>query len=134
MGRVVKIVLDTCALIWWSLDPDKLSHAAKDACRQMEKEKNGLVPSIAIWEIAIKIKNKKLDLGVDLNEYVAYLKKSNVVRIVSIDENLWIESVKLEWTHRDPADRIVVALANINRASIITVDREIRNFYSKVIW
>ena len=82
MGRSVKIVLDTCALIWWSLDPDKLSEAAKDACDHLERNKNGLVPSIAIWEIAIKIKNKKLDLGVDLDKYVASLKKSSVVRIV----------------------------------------------------
>jgi PIN domain nuclease of toxin-antitoxin system len=134
MGRIVKIVLDTCALIWWSLDPDKLSHAAEEICNQMEKQKNGLVPSIAIWEIAIKIKNKKLDLGVDLNEYIASLKKSSIIRIVPIDEDLWLESVKLEWTHRDPADRIVVALASNNKASIITADREIRDFYSQVIW
>lgn len=134
MGRSVKIVLDTCALIWWSLDPDRLSPAAKDCCNQMEKGKNGLVPSIAIWEIAIKIKNQKLDLGVDLNQYVAALKKSDVMTIVPIDEDLWLESVKLEWIHRDPADRIVVALATMNQASIITADREIRNFYSKVIW
>ncbi len=32
----------------------------------MEQEKNGLVPSTAVWEIAIKIKNRKLDLGVDV--------------------------------------------------------------------
>ena len=134
MGRTVKIVLDTCALIWWSLDPDKLSQSAKDVCNQMEKEKNGLVPSIAIWEIAIKIKNKKLDLGVDLNEYVASLKKSSVVRIVPINEDLWLESVKLEWSHRDPVDRVVVALASSNQASIITADKEIRDFYSEVIW
>ena len=134
MGRTVNIVLDTCALIWWSLDPDKLSPSAKDACNQMEREKNGLVPSISIWEMAIKIKNKKLDLGVDLNEYVTSLKKSNVVRIVPIDADLWLKSVKLEWTHRDPADRIVVALAKSDRASIITADKEIRDFYSDVIW
>jgi len=28
MERIVKIVLDTCALIWWSLDPNKLTSAA----------------------------------------------------------------------------------------------------------
>jgi PIN domain nuclease of toxin-antitoxin system len=134
MDRSVKIVLDTCGLIWWSLDPDRLSQSAKEVCQQMEKEKNGLVPSTAVWEIAIKIKNKKLDLGVNLNEYVASLKKSSVVRIVPIDEDVWLGSVKLEWNHRDPVDRVVVALASINQASIITADREIRSFYSDVIW
>ena len=130
----MKIVLDTCALIWWSLDPDKLSTTAKDACREMEKKKNGLVPSISIWEIAIKIKNKKLDLGVDLERYVATLKKSDVVQIIPIDEDIWLKSVSLDWTHRDPADRVVVALAEITQAAIITSDRQIKSFYSKVIW
>ena len=134
MGRTVKIVLDTCALIWWSLDPDKLSQTALNLCNRMEKEENGLVPSISIWEIAIKIKNKKLDLGVDLNDYVTSLKKSSVVSIVPVNEDMWLDSVKLEWEHRDPADRVVVALAKSNQAPIITADREIRNFYSDVIW
>ena len=134
MERIVKFVLDTCALIWWSLDPDKLSQPAKDACKQMEREKNGLVPSTSIWEIAIKIKNNKLDLGVDLQKYVFSLKKSDVVTIVPIDEDLWLESVKLEWTHRDPVDRIVVALADLEQGSTITADRKIRNFFSDAIW
>ncbi|MEG4939118.1 type II toxin-antitoxin system VapC family toxin [Microcoleus sp. F4-D5] len=111
MAGSMTVVLDTCALIWWSLDPEKLSQSAKDACQQMEQEKNGLVPSTAIWEIAIKIKNHKLDLGVSIDDYIATLKKSNVIRIVPIDEDIWLESVKLEWEHRDPADRVVVAVA-----------------------
>ena len=134
MGRSVKIVLDTCALIWWSLDPNKLSEAAKNACTEMERKKNGLVPSISIWEIAIKVKNKKLDLGVDLNQYVATLKKSDVVKILPVDEDVWLKSVNLEWIHRDPADRVVVALAEIAQAAIITSDQQITGFYSQVIW
>jgi len=130
----MKIVLDTCALIWWSLDPDKLSLRAKEACEIMEQEKNGLVPSISIWEIAIKIKNKKLDLGVNIDEYVATLKNSDVVCIVPIDEEIWLESVKLDWEHRDPADRVVVAIAQRNKAKIITADRTISSFYSPVVW
>lgn len=134
MAGSIKIVLDTCALIWWSLDPDKLSQGAKEACYTMEQEKNGLVPSTAVWEIAIKSKNQKLDLGVDIDDYIATLKKSNVIRIVPIDEEIWLESVKLEWEHKDPVDRVVVAVAKINHASIITADRKIADFYPLVIW
>jgi len=134
MATIVKIVLDTCALIWWSLDPARLSEQAKEACNYMERDKNGLIPSMSIWEIAIKIKNQKLDLGVNLNEYVVTLKKSSAVEIVPIDENIWMESVSLEWGHRDPVDRVVVALARSSQAAIITADKEIANFYSEVIW
>ena len=134
MARSMKVVLDTCALIWWSVDPDKLSQRAKEACQQMEQEKNGLVPSTAIWEIAIKVKNHKLYLGINIDDYIATLKKSNVVRIIPIDEEIWLESVKLEWEHRDPVDRVVVAVAKVNQAAIITADKKIASFYSLVIW
>ena len=134
MAGNIKIVLDTCALIWWSLDPDKLSQKAKAACEQMEQKKNGLVPSTAVWEIAIKIKNRKLDLGVDIDDYIATLKRSDVVRIIPIDEEIWLDSVRLEWEHRDPADRVVVAIAQRNQASIITADQKISSFYSSVVW
>ena len=42
----MKIVLDTCALIWWSLDPNCLSESAKNLCDLMAIERNGLVTSI----------------------------------------------------------------------------------------
>jgi PIN domain nuclease of toxin-antitoxin system len=121
-------------LIWWSLDPQKLSPIAKEACDRMEQEKNGLVASISIWEIAIKIKNGKLDLGISLGTYVKTLRKSDVIRIIPIDESLWLESVALEWTHKDPADRVIVALARQYQSSIITADRLVAEFYPAIIW
>ena len=130
----MNFILDTCALIWWSLDPDQLSPKAKIACDQMEQLKNGIVPSTAIWEVAIKVKNGKLDLGVDLVDYVATLQKSDVIQILPIDETLWLKSVQLPWQHRDPADRVVVAIAEQNQTAIITADKKIADFYSPVIW
>ena len=128
------VVLDTCALIWWSLDPNKLSRPAKSACEEMEVEKNGLVASISLWEVAIKIKNQKLDLGVSLTTYMETLQKSDVITIIPIDENLWLESVALKWNHKDPADRVIVALAKKYQADLITADKIIMGFYDSVIW
>lgn len=130
----MNIVLDTCALIWWSLDPEKLSSSAQEACQIMERDKNGLVASISIWEIAIKVKNKKLDLGVPLPIYVETLEQSDVLQIVAIDQILWLKSVFLEWHHRDPADRVIVSLAMQYQIPIITSDKIISEFYSSVIW
>jgi PIN domain nuclease of toxin-antitoxin system len=134
MGRNMTVVLDTCALIWWSLDPDQLSPTAKSACEEMEVEKNGLVASISLWEIAIKIKNKKLDLGISVTSYLETLQKSDVITIISIDENLWLESVALEWSHKDPADRVIVAVAEKYQGDLITADKIIMGFYDSVIW
>lgn len=130
----MSVVLDTCALLWWSLDPKELSSAAVSAIEKMEREKNGITPSMAIWEIAIKVKKKKLDLGIPLDSYVSALKKSDVVQIVPVNEDILIKSVNLEWLHRDPVDRIVVALALQKGCSIITKDSTIQEFYKETIW
>jgi PIN domain nuclease of toxin-antitoxin system len=130
----MKIILDTCALIWWSLDPDLLSVSAKNLCDEMEQKKNGLVASISLWEIALKVKNNKLDLGIDLNVYINTLFRSDVIQIIPIDVDLWVNSVNLDWDHRDPADRVVVALADKYQAELITKDTIIKNFYSLTVW
>ena len=128
------IILDTCALLWWSLDPDELSPVAKTTILKMEQSKNGITSAMAIWEIAIKVKNQKLDLGVPLAKYVARLKQSDVVKIMPVETDILVDSVNLEWSHRDPVDRIMVALANYYDAPILTKDQKIRNFYANVIW
>lgn len=127
------IILDTCALLWWSLDPDEFSSKAKAAIDKME-EKNGITPAIAIWEIAIKVKNKRLDLGNSLDIYLKRLRQSDVVKILAVDEDVFVTSVNLEWSHRDPVDRIMIALAMYQNCPIITRDKEIRKFYPNTIW
>ncbi|MGD1867011.1 MAG: type II toxin-antitoxin system VapC family toxin [Phormidesmis sp.] len=89
---------------------------------------------MSLWEISLKIKNKKLDLGVDIDSYLKALRKSDAVRIIPVNTDIWVNSVKLDWEHRDPADRVVVALAHSYQASIITADKRIRAFYPKVAW
>ncbi|MTF40308.1 type II toxin-antitoxin system VapC family toxin [Cyanobacterium aponinum] len=128
------VVLDTCALIWWSLDPEMLSFSARNLCDVMEEEKSGLVASISLWEIALKVKKGKLDLGVDLEFYINTLFRSDVIKIIPIDVNLWVESVNLDWQHRDPADRVIVALAKKYQAQLITKDEVIGSFYSLTVW
>jgi PIN domain nuclease of toxin-antitoxin system len=128
------IVLDTCALIWWSLDPEQLSISAKEICEVMEVEKNGLVASISLWEIALKVKKGKLYLGTDIDTYIETLFRSDVVKIIPIDVNLWVDSVNLDWNHKDPVDRVIVALASKYQAQLITKDIIIRDFYSIAVW
>lgn len=62
MVRVV-IVLDTHALLWWALDPDKLSEKARHMVGGMERQ-GGFASSISIWELGIKTKRGKLVLRV----------------------------------------------------------------------
>lgn len=59
------IVLDTCALLWITLDPNRLS---PDALRLYAEAETRIVCLISIWEIGIKWKNRRLDLGTSFDE------------------------------------------------------------------
>lgn len=126
------VVLDTCALLWWALNPSVLSQPAADACKAMERQ-GGWISSISIWEIGIKSKKGKLDIGMSLGEFVARIKRTRV-EIVPVDEAIWMENLSLAWAHSDPGDRTIVATAKLRSLPLITPDQTIRAFYPNVIW
>ena len=66
------IVLDTSALLYWTLDPVRLSSKAEQAIVQAERI---VISSISVWEIALKIKRQKLIIPLPINDYVDRLQQ-----------------------------------------------------------
>ena len=57
------IVLDTSALIFWTLDPERLSQTA---ARTISDADRIALSSISIWEIGIKVQKERLSLPVSI--------------------------------------------------------------------
>ena len=96
------IVLDTHALLWWALDPDRLSSTAAATVREMER-RGGFASAISIWELGVKIQRGKLDLGISIEELARRVDKSGTVQLLAVDTATWLRSLELPWDHRDPA-------------------------------
>ncbi len=124
------IVLDTSSLIFWTLDPERLSAKAKQAIEQAERI---LISSISIWEIALKVKHQKLVIPLPINEYVDRLRQLGRLEILAVDSQTWLDNVDLLWDHRDPADRTIVALAVRHNCPLITSDQMIAGFFALTI-
>ena len=125
------IVLDTSALIFWTLDRARLSEAAAQAISSTD---HIALSSISIWEIGIKVKRKRLFIPVSLQEFTDKLETINRVDILPVDVLTWIKNIELDWDHRDPADRTIVATASLHACPLVTSDSAIRAFYSQTIW
>ena len=121
------IVLDTHVLLWWALDPDQLSARATELVGEME-HRGGFASSISVWELGIKIQRGKLDLGVDIVEFARRVRMSGVVELLPVDTATWLRSLALEWDHRDPADRVIVATALLHDVPVLTKDETIHAF------
>jgi PIN domain nuclease of toxin-antitoxin system len=125
------IVLDTSALIFWTLDPERLTPAAEQAIAQADRSP---VSSISIWEIALKVKRQKLVIPLPVNEYVERLRQVGNLEILAVDLQTWLDNVNLPWDHRAPADRTIVALAARHDCPLITSDGVIAEFFGKTVW
>jgi PIN domain nuclease of toxin-antitoxin system len=130
------IVLDTQAWVWWVHDPSRLSPRAVRAVRAAEQADHILVSVMSVWEIAVKCTLGKLDLAMDLDAWfrlaMAY-PKVVVEPVCALDA---IASTRLPGAfHRDPADRIIVALARRHGATLVTADRLIRSYpHVTTVW
>jgi len=69
-----------------------------------------------------------------LDDYVSRLKSLNTLTFLPVDEETWLLNLSLEWDHRDPVDRTIVATAKNRSLPIITKDQRIRQFYKRTVW
>ncbi|MCD6535345.1 MAG: PIN domain-containing protein, partial [Deltaproteobacteria bacterium] len=69
-----------------------------------------------------------------ITDYVNRLRKMGPIEIIPVNENIWLKNLALDWSHRDPADRTIVATAILKKLPIITSDKIISDYYDNVIW
>ncbi len=125
------IVLDTSALLYWTLDPEKLTAKGHQFISGASRI---LICSISIWEIGIKVNKGKLQIPLSIAEYSKQLQRVRHVEIMPVDVETWLENLALDWEHRDPADRTIVATARLHDVPLLTSDSTILNFYPKAVW
>ncbi len=126
------IVLDTNAVLRWTHEPDRLSAAAAALLDEVGDGELVLC-AMSIWEIGWKQRIGKLDLGMSAREYADRLDRLPLT-VIAVDTDLWLRNVALDWSHRDPVDRTIVALAQRLNARLLTSDRVIAEFYDQSIW
>ena len=118
------VVLDTCAVLSWLVQRRPLPAAIGSGPR--------LVGAITWYEIAWKHRSGRLPLPLPRDAWLASAMR--LVTTVPVDAEMFLGAVDLDWAHRDPADRLIVALAQSRNARLVTCDRTIAAFYPKCAW
>lgn len=131
------IVLDTHALIWWVNGDDLLSDKAKKLIdKTIKNNKEIIISSISVWEIAMLTEQKRLLLSIDINKWINEVSAIKGVRFHPVDNEIAIKSALFPGElHKDPADRIIIATARLLAAPLITADKKIHAYkHVKTAW
>jgi PIN domain nuclease of toxin-antitoxin system len=123
------ILLDTHIWLWWLHTPEQLSERGRSLLTIGENQNTLIVSAISVWEIAVKHSNGKLPLPLPVNEWFALAKTRPGITIEPLDPLDAITSTQLPGDfHKDPADRIIVAIAYRRNIELMTCDQKILNY------
>ena len=130
------IVLDTHAWLWWVSGSEALSVPARQAIERHVTQRTVHVSSISTWEVALLAKRRRLELTMDVGDWIACSEALPFLRFVPVTNQIAVRSVNLpNDLHGDPADRMIIATALFLGASLVTKDERIRNYpHVETIW
>lgn len=125
----MKYLLDTHAILWYAQGNNELSEKARSI---MESEEC-FYSMASLWEIAIKQKLGKLDETLAITELDELCRDAGFIQIPMTSSH--VEKTKtLDFIHRDPFDRLIIALAQTENLTIITRDTIIPKYDVKTVW
>jgi len=127
-------VLDTHAWLFWVNDSTDL--ISSKALGRIKSESTLGVSVISCWEIAMLVSKERLKLSVDVQYWVDQALHYPGIKLLPIDPQIAVLSTRLPGQfHGDPADRFIVATAMQFKSSLISKDRQIREWgHVPVIW
>lgn len=123
----MKLLLDTHAALWWQAEDKRLTREARRAIATADIV---WVSAAAGWEAAIKMARGRLRLrepitatliADDFTELPVTLKHAE-------------EFHRIPKHHGDPFDRILIAQARVEGATIVTHDRAFEPYGTPVVW
>lgn len=128
----MRLLLDTHAWLWAVSAPDKLSDAARRAIAGADT--TVLVSAASVWEMSIKIGLGRLDLGPDPAATIEAAIASLRATELPVERRHALRVMTLPAHHRDPFDRLLVAQALEEGATLVTADAALRAYPAPLLW
>lgn len=116
------IVLDTHVLIWSVQGDGKLGSGAVELIEGTAGDGELIVPAICAWEIAQIEKRGKGGFPYGALAWFKAILAKPAFTLSPIEPEIAMDSVLMEWSHKDPADRLIVATARYLGIPLLTAD------------
>ena len=126
------IVLDTHVLVWLDQGLPNLGPRCRGLADGALEEDALTVSAITFWEVAMLVARKRLALELTVDQWRRDLLAAGL-REIPVDGRVGVRAVSLTGLHRDPADRIIAATAELHEASLATADRRLLDWRSEVL-
>ena len=130
------VLLDTCVMIFDALAPEQLSKKALAELERGRKSGSLACSDISLWEIAMLMSKGRVKAAMPPKDFLADVVAANRLRVLPISPEIAFQAASnADFTHGDPADRIIAATAMHNKAQLLTCDNRLREMKGlKTLW
>lgn len=124
----MNVLLDTHAALWWIADDDRFGSTAEQF--MLDPGTRVLFSAVVIWEVTVKRALGKLSVSGDWSQRL--LDGGAVPLPISLDHAQAVGT--LDDHHRDPFDRLLVAQARVEDATLLSRDTAFGAYGVPVAW
>ncbi len=118
----MRLLADSCILVWWLDDPELLSRQAREAIQNPANDV--LFSAASVWELGLKIHKGKLRMP----SHFPRLLYEDGFTPLSVSVGHAARSLTLSEIHQDPFDRLLIAQALEEGLVLVTRDDRIRRY------
>ena len=120
------MLLDTHVLLWFLQDSP---HLPADLAHSIEQAPVVTVSVASLWEIAIKQGLGRLSVPADFLDTV----RLSGLTVLPITAEHAMAAGRLPWLHRDPFDRMLVAVSQVDRLALVSADPQVLSYQTIVV-
>ena len=117
----MRLLLDTHIWLWSLREPERLSPRVRHALIAAENER--WLSPVSTWEALILHAKGKIRLHADPAVWLTGATANT--REAPLTHEIALAAAQLPWRHRDPADRFLVATAQVLGLTLVTADERL---------
>lgn len=128
----MRLLLDTVTFLWLVAEPEQLSLRAREAI--VAPGNDVFLSAVSTWEIAVKHALRRLPLPEAVDKFVPEQRERHGVESLPLEEEATLHLPRLPTLHRDPFDRMLICQAIAHGLTVVTPDRDVRQYPVRTLW
>jgi PIN domain nuclease of toxin-antitoxin system len=128
----VRLLLDTCAFLWFQAAAAELSRAARTEI--LDPRNEVYLSAVSAWEIGRKYAVGALQLDTPPEVLIPRVREESGIESLPLTEADALMAEKLPRFHKDPFDRMLIAQALVNGLRIVTSDEAFNAYPVRILW
>ena len=128
----MKLLLDTCAFLWFQSAAPELPNSARAAI--MDAENEVYLSAVSAWEIGRKYASGSLFLDTAPEILIPRIRDESGIASLPLTEADALMAKKLPRFHKDPFDRMLIAQALTSGMTLVTSDKVFDPYPVRVLW